>query len=108
MRQPGAAYLAGIGGIIAVTVALAMLLTVLFVSAVWGRWPGMATSVVGMLALNYYFLPPFYTLTIEDPKNWIALGAFFGVRSDGRTAFGTGKTERRRGRGQSGRDIRPL
>src|ERR1017187_8886071 len=58
------------------TVALAMLLIVLFVSAVWGRWPGLFASVVGMLCLNYYFLPPIHTFTIEDPKNWVALAAF--------------------------------
>ncbi len=91
LESPGVGYTAGLSGIAAVTaicallrshinemtVALAMLLVVLFASAVWGRWPGLAASVVGMLALNYYFLPPIYTLTIEDPKNWIALGAFF-------------------------------
>jgi PAS domain S-box-containing protein len=59
------------------TVALAMLLVVLFVAIVWERGPGLAASVLGMLCLNYFFLPPFYTLTIADPKNWIALGAFF-------------------------------
>src|ERR1019366_6570124 len=53
-----------------------MLLVVLFVSAVWGRWPGMLASVAGMLCLNYFFLPPLYTFTIDDPKNWIALAAF--------------------------------
>lgn len=84
-------YFAGLGGIAAVTgmcallrshinemtVALAMLLVVLFVAARWERWPALVTSVVGMLCLNYYFLPPIYTLTIADPKNWVALGAFF-------------------------------
>ena len=30
-----------------------------------------------MLCLNYFFLPPLYTFTIADPKNWIALTAFF-------------------------------
>jgi PAS domain S-box-containing protein len=59
------------------TVALAMLLIVLLVSAVWERWPGMFASVLGMLCLNYFFLPPIYTLTIEDPRNWTALTAFF-------------------------------
>jgi K+-sensing histidine kinase KdpD len=38
------------------TGALAMLV-VLFIAAVWGRWPGLAASVAGMLCLNYYFLP---------------------------------------------------
>jgi PAS domain S-box-containing protein/putative nucleotidyltransferase with HDIG domain len=59
------------------TVALAMLLTVLFIAAAWGRWPGLLASVLGMLCLNYFFLPPIYTFTIADPKNWIALAAFF-------------------------------
>jgi len=59
------------------TVALAMLLMVLFISAAWGRWPGLAASMLGMLCLNYFFLPPIYTFTIADPKNWIALTAFF-------------------------------
>ena len=58
-------------------VALAMLLVVLFISAAWGRWPGLVASVLGMLCLNYFFLPPIYTFTIADPKNWIALAAFF-------------------------------
>jgi len=59
------------------TVALAMLLVVLLVATLWERWPGLFASVLGMLCLNYFFLPPIYTFTIEDPKNWIALGAFF-------------------------------
>jgi PAS domain S-box-containing protein len=84
-------YLAAVGGMAAVTavcalfrsqinemtVALAMLLVVLFAAAVWGRWPGLVASVVGVLCLNYYFLPPIHTFTIEDPKNWVALTAFF-------------------------------
>jgi PAS domain S-box-containing protein len=84
-------YIAGVSGVAVVTaicgllrdhinemtVALAMLLVILFVSAVWGRGPGLSASVAGMLLLNYFFLPPIYTLTIEDPKNWLALGAFF-------------------------------
>jgi PAS domain S-box-containing protein len=59
------------------TVALAMLLMVLFIAAAWGRWPGVVASVLGMLCLNYFFLPPIYTFTIADPRNWIALVAFF-------------------------------
>jgi len=59
------------------TVALGMLLMVLFIAAGWGRWPGLVASVLGMLCLNYFFLPPLYAFTIADPKNWIALTAFF-------------------------------
>ncbi len=30
-----------------------------------------------MLCLNFFFLPPFYTLSVAHPENWIALFAFF-------------------------------
>lgn len=58
------------------TVALALLLVVLFVATAWERVPALLASVLGVLCLNYFFLPPIYRLTIEDPKNWIALTAF--------------------------------
>src|SRR5450631_1761744 len=91
LQSPALGYLAallGIAGVTAIcallrahinemTVALAMLLVVLFVAIVWERWPGLVASVLGMLCLNYFFLPPLYTFTIADPKNWIALSAFF-------------------------------
>ncbi|HXK27313.1 MAG TPA: DUF4118 domain-containing protein, partial [Candidatus Binatia bacterium] len=55
------------------TVALALVLVVLFIATVWGRGPGMLASVLGMLCFNFFFLPPLYTFTIADPQNWIAL-----------------------------------
>nr|MBA2341570.1 PAS domain-containing sensor histidine kinase [Pyrinomonadaceae bacterium] len=59
-----------------ITVALVLLLVVLF-SATWaGSRPAIAASVVGMLCFNFFFLPPYGTLTIADPQNWIALAAF--------------------------------
>src|SRR5215470_6775327 len=33
-------------------------------------------SVTGMLCFNFFFLPPYYTLTILDPQNWVALFSF--------------------------------
>ncbi|HEY7544190.1 MAG TPA: DUF4118 domain-containing protein, partial [Blastocatellia bacterium] len=59
------------------TVALALLLVVLFVATLWGSWPALMASVLGMLCFNFFFLPPVYTFTIADPQNWVALGAFF-------------------------------
>jgi PAS domain S-box-containing protein len=58
------------------TVALALLLVVLFVATGWGRGPGMVAAVLGMLCFNFFFLPPVYTFTIADPQNWVALAAF--------------------------------
>ena len=59
------------------TTALAYLLAVLFVALFWGSGPALVASVVGVLCFNFFFLPPFYTLHISHPENWIALFAFF-------------------------------
>ena len=32
-----------------------------------------------MNVLNYFFLPPVGTFTVEDPQNWVALVAFVVV-----------------------------
>ncbi|MCU1290918.1 MAG: hypothetical protein JWN60_3147 [Acidobacteria bacterium] len=62
--------------ITATTVALTLLMTVLFVATFWGSRPAFVASVLGMLCFNYFFLPPFGTLAITDPENLIALAAF--------------------------------
>jgi two-component system sensor histidine kinase KdpD len=58
------------------TVALTLLLAVLFIAARWGLANAVLTSVLATLALNFFFLPPIGTFTIADPENWVALGAF--------------------------------
>jgi two-component system sensor histidine kinase KdpD len=59
------------------TVALAFLLVVLFVALFWGSRPALLASVLGMFCLNFFFLPPLYTLSIAHPQNLVALIAFF-------------------------------
>ena len=58
------------------TVALALLLVVLFVAARWGARPAIVSSVLGVFCFNFFFLQPLHTLTIADPDNWVALVAF--------------------------------
>jgi PAS domain S-box-containing protein len=61
------------------TVALTLVLVVLFIATLWGRGPGMVASVLGMFSYNFFLLPPTYSIysfTIADPHNWIALAAF--------------------------------
>jgi K+-sensing histidine kinase KdpD len=58
------------------TVALALLLAVLFAATFWGSRPALVASVVGVLCFNYFFLPPVNTFVIADPENWVALAAF--------------------------------
>jgi two-component system sensor histidine kinase KdpD len=58
------------------TVGLTLLLAILVVSTVWGIVVSIVTSVAGVLAFNYFFLPPVGRLTIADPQNWMALSVF--------------------------------
>lgn len=58
------------------TVALSFLLVVLLTATFFGRNPALLASVLGTLCFNFFFLPPFYTFTIADSNNWIALFAF--------------------------------
>jgi two-component system sensor histidine kinase KdpD len=59
------------------TLGFAYLLLVVFVAIFWGSTPALLASVLGMLCINFFFLPPFHTFTIADPQNWMALAAFF-------------------------------
>ena len=60
----------------ATAAALIMLLLVLGAATAWGLREAIFTSVVAVLAFNFYFLPPIGTFTIADPENWVALFAF--------------------------------
>ena len=57
-------------------VALTLLLVVLFAATLFGSTAGLAAAVFGILCFNFFFLPPYGTLTISDPENWVAFGAF--------------------------------
>lgn len=59
------------------TIGFAFLLVVVAVAIIWGSRPALLASVLGMLCYNFFFLPPYYTFTIADPQNWVALTAFF-------------------------------
>jgi two-component system sensor histidine kinase KdpD len=84
---------AGIGGIAAIvtavravqsapnpTIAALLLLLVILVTATAVRVRvAIAVSVIATLAFNLFLLPPFYTLTLADPQNWVALFVFLVV-----------------------------
>jgi len=58
------------------TVALALLLIVLFAATGWGSRPAILAALLGVICFNFFFLEPVYTFTIADPQNWVALAAF--------------------------------
>jgi K+-sensing histidine kinase KdpD len=53
--------------------ALLYLLPVVAVAAVGGVWPGLAAAAASDLLLNWFFVPPYHTLTVERRDNLIAL-----------------------------------
>ncbi len=58
------------------SVALLLLLAVFFCASVWQSGPGVVAALVATLGFNFFFLPPLYTLTIQDPRNVSALFVF--------------------------------
>lgn len=64
------------GHVNSTTVALGLLLVVLFVAAGWGSRPAVLSSLLGVVCFNFFYLPPVGRLTIDDPDNWVALFAF--------------------------------
>jgi two-component system sensor histidine kinase KdpD len=58
------------------SLAVLYLLAVLPVATFWGVPLALGVSLASMLAFNFFFLPPLYTLTIADSRNWLALLVF--------------------------------
>src|SRR6185503_19733540 len=52
------------------------LLAVLFVEIRRGEIAALATAVLSVLALNYFFIEPRHRLTVSDSENVVALGVF--------------------------------
>jgi two-component system sensor histidine kinase KdpD len=49
---------------------------VLPVAIVWGLAYAIPVSIASMAAFNFLFLPPLYTFTLADSRNWFALAVF--------------------------------
>jgi len=57
-------------------VVLAYLLVVLGASARGGRALGLALSVAAFGCFNFFFVPPYHTLAVAEPLDWLVLVAF--------------------------------
>lgn len=55
---------------------LMYLLVVVVVAAVGGRWPGVVSAVGSVLVVNWFFTPPFHTLTVESRDGVVELVVF--------------------------------
>jgi two-component system sensor histidine kinase KdpD len=60
-------------------ISLVFLMAVLATAIGGGLLPSLLTCCLSVLAYNFFFLPPLYTLTIADPDNVVALFFFLIV-----------------------------
>jgi two-component system sensor histidine kinase KdpD len=86
-------FVAAIGGAATVTLALlphrgtltpvsiimAYQVIVVAATVVGGLWPGIAASVAGFVAFNYFFLPPYGTFVVARPEHVVVLFIFLGL-----------------------------
>jgi two-component system, OmpR family, sensor histidine kinase KdpD len=49
------------------------LFAVLLIAIFWGPALAVPVAIASMLAFNFFFLPPHYTFSLADRKNWFAL-----------------------------------
>ncbi len=59
--------------------ALAFVLPVLIGVVIGGLLPGIVGALGGFLLYDFFFLPPYNTLTVRSPENWTALGVYAAV-----------------------------
>lgn len=60
----------------AAPVGFLFLLVVVCVAILSGFWQASLVSLLACTCLDYFFYPPILTFNINDPQDWIALGAF--------------------------------
>ena len=51
-----------------INIALFYQLPVILSAFWWGRWPSYVTALVSMLAFDFLFIPPTYTLSVDDVR----------------------------------------
>jgi two-component system sensor histidine kinase KdpD len=70
---------------------LILLLFTLGVSATWGRRVGLFAALAGNLTLNFFFVEPLHTFTVQDPQNIVALAVFLVVSAVGGTLLSSAR-----------------
>jgi two-component system sensor histidine kinase KdpD len=56
-------------------ISLLYLLVVLWLATAFGWAPAFLASVLAFLAYDFFFIPPFHRLTVDDPAEWLSLFA---------------------------------
>lgn len=70
-------------------VGFLFLLLTLIAASVWGRPVGILAALLSNLALNFFFLEPLHTFTVQEPRNVVALAIFLAVSTIGSALLAT-------------------
>jgi two-component system sensor histidine kinase KdpD len=57
-------------------IAMVLLLVVLASSALAGRRAGYLVAVVSFISFNFFFVEPYFTFRVDDPRDWLVLLAY--------------------------------
>jgi two-component system, OmpR family, sensor histidine kinase KdpD len=60
-------------------IALLYLLPLGMITALWGLGPGITSAVITFFTFNYFFIPPYYALTVHRPTDVVILVVFLIV-----------------------------
>ena len=60
-------------------VPIAYLVPVIIAATRWGMWPATLASIAGMVAADFFFIPPIYSFQVDDPQEVIDLVLFLVV-----------------------------
>jgi two-component system sensor histidine kinase KdpD len=67
------------GDIRPLAIGFGFLVLVVAAAGIGRLGPGIAASLIGFLAFNFFFIPPYGTFAIERPENVVVLLVFLGV-----------------------------
>ncbi|HEY6473978.1 MAG TPA: ATP-binding protein [Acidimicrobiales bacterium] len=59
--------------------ALVFVVAVVVGVVIGGFWVGVVGAVVGFLVYDWFFLPPYDTLTVRSAQNWVTVGVYIAV-----------------------------
>ncbi len=62
-----------------VNISLTYLLPILIIAALWGTLPAIATALMGTIAFDLFFVPPFFQFTVADFRYLISFAIFMLV-----------------------------
>ena len=60
-------------------IALLLLVPVGWSAGRWGQGPGIFAALMAALAFDFFFIPPFYTLSVGSLEGWLVLAIFLAV-----------------------------